>query len=74
MFSSSGLKNNLLSQLSSFIGSKIFDDMGFALTPALTFQLLDFPKINKELEGIMAPVIKKKKYLCYNFCKYVPLP
>lgn len=49
VFACSGLKNSLLGQLSSFIGGKIFDEMGFALTPAMTSQLLDFPKINMEL-------------------------
>lgn len=49
VFGCNGLKNSLLGQLSWFIGGKIFDEMGFALTVAMTSQLLDFPKINTEL-------------------------
>jgi hypothetical protein len=49
LFSCSGLKNSLLGQLSAYIGGKIFEDMGFALTPALTSQLLDFARVNQEL-------------------------
>jgi hypothetical protein len=74
VFACSGIKNNLLGQLSAFIGGKIFDEMGLALTPALASQLLDFPRLNAELEEVMAPVLKQRKYLCFNFCKYVPLP
>lgn len=74
LFSCSALKNNLLGQLSSYIGGKIFNDMGFGLTPALNSQLLDYPRLNQELEGVMTPALKKRRYLIYSFCKYVPQP
>jgi hypothetical protein len=48
--------------------------MSFALTPALSLHLLDFPKLNQELQTVMTPVLKKRQYLLYNFCKYVPQP
>jgi hypothetical protein len=74
LFSCGSLKNNLLSQLSSYVAEKIFDDFNFRQTAAIHSQLLNFPKISEELESVMVPVVRKKEHFLYSFCKYVAQP
>lgn len=60
--------------MSSYIANKLFDDFNFKQTIGINSQILDFAKLNDELEAIMTPTIKEERYYLYSFCKYVPQP
>lgn len=73
-FSPNSLKNTVINELSSYIANKLFDNLNLKQTVGVTSQILDFPKINEALQGIMTPNTKKKEYYLYSFCKYSPQP
>lgn len=59
--------------MSSYIANKLFDDFNFKQTIGINSQILDFGKLNDELEAVMTPAIKEERFYLYSFCKYIPI-